>query len=75
MKNLLVLNGQYYVGKDTEKNNLIFDCDRKNAKIIESEECLYDVLETIFGWILFEGFKLRRIEVLEVKEDTKCPNK
>lgn len=69
MSNLLVLNGQYYAGVNTEQNTITFAEKRVEAKKIETESELQSILEIVLGWVAYDGFKVRRIEVLDVKED------
>lgn len=69
MSNLLVLNGQYYSGVNTEANTLTFAEKRAEATKIKTESELQSILEIVLGWVAYDGFKVRRIEVLDVKED------
>lgn len=67
MSNMIVLNGDYYTGHNTELNVLTFEHDRKKAKVL-SKEALGMVLRVIMAWIDDDTIDLKRLEVLTVKE-------
>lgn len=66
MKKLLVLNGQFYAGKDAEKNTLKFVGKRDEAAVIESKVELDNIFDAIKSWMVDEIVDVRRIEVLNV---------
>ncbi|EGW36479.1 hypothetical protein [Desulfosporosinus sp. OT] len=65
MKHLLVFNGQYYAGENTEDNKLIFVSERSNAMPIDERRLRY-IMQTIFNWFMAREIELKRIEVLKV---------
>jgi hypothetical protein len=61
---ILVLNGQYYAGKNEKHNALVFAKKRAEAVKIENVSELHVILETVFGWVIDGEIELKRIEVL-----------
>lgn len=72
MSNLIVLNGAYYTGHNTDLNVLTFEQDRKRAQIM-SKEALKYVLRVIMSWIADDTIELKRLEILTVSGDTERP--
>ena len=72
MSNLIVLNGDYYTGHNTDLNVLTFEHDRKKAQIM-SKEALKNVLRVIMSWIADDTIELKRLEILTVRGDTQRP--
>ena len=70
MSNLIVLNGDYYTGHNTELNVLTFEHDRKKAKLM-SKEALKNVLRVIMSWIVEDTIEFKRLEILNVSGDIK----
>lgn len=69
MKNILVVNGQFYAGKDAE-NKLILKPKRSEALVIEGQEEYKIVIGAVFCRVMAEELVLKRLEVIEVKEAT-----
>ncbi|KUO77218.1 MAG: hypothetical protein APF81_08375 [Desulfosporosinus sp. BRH_c37] len=70
MKARIVLNGEFYAGEDKEKNKLIFSPDRRKAVLVDERRERF-ITQTVLGWNMSGERKLKRYEVLEVKEETK----
>lgn len=66
MNKLLVLNGGYFAGHDTDLNVLLFESDRSKAKPL-SKEALGIVLRVVMCWIADDEIELKRLEVLTIK--------
>jgi len=63
MESLIVLNGQYYCGVNAVNNKLIFKPSRSEAVAL-SEDMKNSILHAIFGWVMDNEIKLKRLEVL-----------
>ena len=70
MSKLIVLNGDYYTGHNTDLNVLTFEHDRLRAKPM-SKVALKNVLRVIMSWIAEDTIELKRLEILTVSGDTK----
>ncbi|MCO1599770.1 hypothetical protein [Desulfosporosinus nitroreducens] len=65
MKAIVVLNGQFYSGENTEENKLTFSSKRSDAVIID-ERRLRFIIKTITNWFMDEEIVLKRLEVLDI---------
>ncbi|KUO70164.1 MAG: hypothetical protein APF81_03830 [Desulfosporosinus sp. BRH_c37] len=72
MKQLIVLNGQFYCGENKEDNKLMFDPDRSKAIEVDERRVRY-IVHNIYGWYRYREIKLQRLEIIDVKEKT-CVN-
>lgn len=64
MKSLIVLNGQYCCGENTEENKLVFIPERSKAVAVD-ERRLRFIDQCIFSWFMSGEIVLKRIEVLK----------
>lgn len=67
MKQLIVLNGQFYCGENKEDNKLMFDPDRSKAVAVDGRRVRF-IVHNIYGWFRANEIKLQRLEILDVKE-------
>jgi len=65
MKAIVVLNGQFYSGENTEENKLTFTPERSEAVIID-ERRLRFIIKTITNWFMDGEIVLKRLEVLDI---------
>jgi hypothetical protein len=64
MKSLIVLNGEYYAGENTEDNTLVFLPDRKNAVVVDERRVRF-IIQSILRWNMSGEISLRRLEILK----------
>jgi hypothetical protein len=69
-KSIVVLNGEFYAGENTQENKLIFSPDRRKAVLVDERRERY-ITQTVSWWNMSGERKLKRYEVLEVKEEVK----
>jgi len=72
MSKILVLNGNYYAGYNTEENVLIFAPERAKASVMIKAE-LDSVLRIIVDWSSDNLIEIKRIEILK-SEPTEVVN-
>lgn len=65
MKAIVVLNGEFYSGENTEENTLIFSPHRKQAVVVDDRRLRY-IMQTVVGWSVNGVKELKRLEVLKV---------
>lgn len=64
MKHLVVLNGQYFAGKNTKDNKLVFVPDRSKAVKVDEKQLRF-IIDSIYEWFMAGEIELKRVEVLE----------
>ncbi len=69
-KSIIVLNGEFYAGENTQEDKLIFSPDRKKAVLVDERRERF-ITQTVSGWNMSGERKLKRLEIIEVKEETK----
>ena len=69
-KSIVVLNGEFYAGENTQENKLIFSPDRKKAVLVDERRERF-ITQTASYWNMSGERKLKRLEIIEVKEETK----
>jgi hypothetical protein len=67
-KSIVVLNGEFYAGENTKENKLIFSPDRKKAVLVDERRERY-ITQTVSWWNTSGERKLKRLEIIEVKEE------
>ncbi|EHQ92163.1 hypothetical protein [Desulfosporosinus youngiae] len=67
MKALVVLNGLYYAGENTQENKLIFRPNRSEAVVVD-ERRLRFIVQSILRWFMDRDIALQRLEILKAQE-------
>ncbi|WP_407310967.1 hypothetical protein [Desulfosporosinus sp. SB140] len=70
MKALVVLNGQYYAGKNDQDNKLIFELERAKAVPVDDEGLKF-IVQTVAEWVVDNEIELKRLEILRKKSQSK----
>ncbi len=65
VKALIVLNGQYYAGENTQENKLIFNPKRSEAVVVD-ERRLRFITQSILRWFMNGEIELKRLEILRI---------
>lgn len=65
MKAIVVMNGQFYSGEDTQENKLNFSPDRSKAVVVD-ERRLRFITRSVLGWFMAGEIQLKRLEILEI---------
>ena len=60
---IIVLNGEYYAGRNNDENLMILEKRKSDAKILAKSEMCY-VLQSILHGVMNGEIDLKRIEVL-----------
>lgn len=64
-KAIIVMNGQFYAGEDTQNNTLVFTPDRSKAVIVDERRLRY-ITNTVFRWFMAGVIELKRFEILRI---------
>ncbi|HBV87021.1 MAG TPA: hypothetical protein DEF42_10305 [Desulfosporosinus sp.] len=67
MKALVVLNGQYFAGKNELDNKLIFEPERTKAMPVDDKDLKF-IVQTVAGWVADNEIELHRLEILRAKK-------
>lgn len=65
MKAIIVMNGQFYTGENTEDNTLNFSPDKSKAVIVDERRLRY-ITQTVLRWFMGGEIVLNRFEILRI---------
>jgi len=71
MKAIVVMNGQFYAGENTQDNTLVFNPDRSKAVEVDERRLRY-ITQTVLRWSMDKVIELQRLEILKIGGGKKC---
>lgn len=65
MKAIVVMNGQFYAGENTQDNTLVFSPERSKAVAVDDRRLRY-ITQTVLRWSMDRVIELKRLEILRI---------
>lgn len=72
MKAIVVMNGQFYTGENTEENKLNFSPERSKAVVVDERRLRY-ITQTVLRWFMGGEIELKRLEILRIGGEDNVP--